>query len=769
MDIEQFLENYQNFQNNLLSFIDADTDEECNEYFPKLTEFISSLGIAQNKEKFFEILHTISQTIENRHCSSFLIIRMQRILNFIRQDIGKLAPKDKIDIFKRFRNQRRFLILLFKCKVLYFDNPIHKDDQELMAIILKQCDKYNLNYCYFLYPEIKCLINKRKKKRIISEFIKLCKEKNIDFFNVEYHNKTFKTNLDLFEEQLISFEEKCLKGENHTHIFSLIRDDLINDFVEYITRTGTSLNSEIIPSIFETNPFLLNQEKTTLIEYAAFCGSEMILKYLRIELADYDPSLWLYTIHSNNKEMVHYFEDNIEISNTTYLDCFEESVKCYHNEIAQYIKGNYLDQQNDDLLPLHFYRYFNFSFFPKDILSKEKEAESSDFSLHNIDIPSYITELEDFSFDQCFQLKKVVIPTSVKSIGDGVFSGCTSLAEISIPYSVTIFGWKIFDGIKSLKITGNIQSIPPNLFKECLTLTDISIPPSVLVISYCSFYGCSSLTKIKIPSSVYRIWNNAFSHCFSLREIFIPSSVKEFGKYIFKGVKNLKITGDIKVIPGTLFSNCASLTSISIPPTVEEIEAYSFCGCTSLTKIEIPSLVKNIRDKAFCNCSSLKEISILSSAISFGCFVFNGAKSVKITGNVECIDALMFQRNDLVEVFIQSPVITIDDFAFLECIYLRQIILPPTLITINKCAFKECTSLTQISIPSSVTSIGNEAFFRCSQLKQISFENPSSLKSIGEKSFKECSSLKSILIPSSVKSIGIDAFETYTILIKRNF
>ena len=52
------------------------------------------------------------------------------------------------------------------------------------------------------------------------------------------------------------------------HTFcSLIRKDSVVEFIEHINRNNISVSSEITPSIFEENSFLIDNKNTTLIEY----------------------------------------------------------------------------------------------------------------------------------------------------------------------------------------------------------------------------------------------------------------------------------------------------------------------------------------------------------------------------------------------------------------------------------------------------------------------------------------------------------------------
>ncbi|KAK8870632.1 hypothetical protein M9Y10_008519 [Tritrichomonas musculus] len=170
-------------------------------------------------------------------------------------------------------------------------------------------------------------------------------------------------------------------GENDSYIYSLIRQGLTEEFISYTNRATISLLSIIQPSIFETNLFLM-QKTPTLIEYASFFGSIEIIQNLQYKNISLTNSMWLYEVHSDNAELIHFLEENKikpldnnqnnfnydpfnsnynynlfnfnynynpfmayqKERSITYKEIYEESIKSHHNAIADYIKENYLVQ-----------------------------------------------------------------------------------------------------------------------------------------------------------------------------------------------------------------------------------------------------------------------------------------------------------------------------------------------------------------------------------------------------------------------------------------
>ena len=129
-------------------------------------------------------------------------------------------------------------------------------------------------------------------------------------------------------------KEKRKSGENDSTIAKLIREDSVEEFITYITKQNYKPNCKISKSHFETNP-LLNSKEPTLIEYAAFFGSIQIFRYLAMNDADLTPSLWIYSIHSRNSELIHIIEEfQVELDENTLEKCIIEAIKCHHNDFA---------------------------------------------------------------------------------------------------------------------------------------------------------------------------------------------------------------------------------------------------------------------------------------------------------------------------------------------------------------------------------------------------------------------------------------------------
>ena len=317
------------------SFLEYINDEDDNDVI--FETFINNLSVdelQEDKEEFKSILYLINEISNHHHRYAGFMHKIERIFLFFQKFIKQTYSNQ--EIFDIFKNNKRILLFLFKQQIINVDETIVKELPQNKRLIPKffrfyftEAGKENLpkysvynrstsrNYNYYFFPEIKSFLSEKEKCRI--------------------ENFLLKQNL------IESFEINRQIGENESYVCQLIREDSIEEFDAYINRTNSSLSSIIPDSIFETNSFL-QKNRPSLIEYSAFFGSIQIFQYLRLKSVKLTPSLWLYAIHGNNPEMIHLLEENgVKPSNSNFVECLKESIKCHHNGISNYILNNLME------------------------------------------------------------------------------------------------------------------------------------------------------------------------------------------------------------------------------------------------------------------------------------------------------------------------------------------------------------------------------------------------------------------------------------------
>lgn len=338
----------------LLTYIDSE-DNGTEEAFQSLIKYIQDQINKSNTKILRCLLHFLSNISKNHHRQSNIFPKIEQILLHFKRDI-KNSMSDE-DISEIFHDDIQIYVFLFERKFLL----VNKDNFHLFY---KGRNINRLRIRYYLYPLIKDSIGKKKRRRIEKEISKLC-------------------------SNFAEFYKKCREGENDSYLCTLIRNDLVKEFIIHVNQNNLNTSIETPSSLFETNRFLNEMKKTTLIEYAAFYGSLKIIRYLnKSRCIDLTSSMWLYSIHSNNPLMIHFLEEEkVKPPNDSYKECLKEAIKCYHNEVATYIQTYYINENEEKVtynkkdeicinekvynekVCLFAFKYFNFEFIPDSFLN----------------------------------------------------------------------------------------------------------------------------------------------------------------------------------------------------------------------------------------------------------------------------------------------------------------------------------------------------------------------------------------------------------------
>lgn len=354
MNFVEYLEEKKELYHNLLEYLD---NGNINDDFKKLTDIFDGQSIKNRQEDLNTLFHLIVEISNHHHRVSDFFPKIENIISYFIPEIQKFYSN--IQIFNLFEGNKRILLFLIEKQLLKFDKTI-------VQIITS--GKYKKQgYPFYFYPEIKSslsshMINKAKKMPEI--------------------------NSDDFE-----FNRK--RAENHHYLCQLIQKDSIDEFIVYINRSNISPLAKINKSIFETNSNLINMFSISLLEYSAFYGSLQIFKYLLMdnnsEIKKSNSLLWMYSIHGRNHELIHLIEEyKVPVYLNSYESCLNGAINCHHNEIAQYIEDNLL---NDKKCLSRSVKCFNFDYFPDKIIDDK-------FSFHfacKYDNPFIVKNILDHS------------------------------------------------------------------------------------------------------------------------------------------------------------------------------------------------------------------------------------------------------------------------------------------------------------------------------------------------------------------------------------
>ena len=355
MSVEEFSTKMKSIQIAALEFLEDESFAE--KKYENLVNLISALKIINDKHEFEALLHLISSLASNHQRVCNFISKIEQLLALFKTDISQYFTNS--EIFEIFKGNKRILLFLIEEKMMIIDEYIFSritgnlyDDNK---------------YCEYFLPEIKPFLT--------TEMIKKYKNMNRSLQNDKFVE-------ELKKEVDEDFYEKRKEGENDDSLCKLIRLNEIKEFVKFVEQRNLSLKMAVKKSIFETNQLLAKKGKIKLIEYAAFFGSNDIIKYMVMNEVELTSSMWIYAIHSRNAELIKYLEDNhVSPPEKIINSILKESIKCHHNEIAKYIIDNLIkeeDLQNDNLYQ-YAVEYNNYYFFPENMKSEKMFHDSCQF------------------------------------------------------------------------------------------------------------------------------------------------------------------------------------------------------------------------------------------------------------------------------------------------------------------------------------------------------------------------------------------------------
>lgn len=398
----------------------------------------------------------------------------------------------------------------------------------------------------------------------------------------------------------------------------------------------------------------------------------------------------------------------------------------------------------------------------------------------NTIIPSGVTKIADWSFDNCSSLTSVTIPNSVTSIGRAAFGSCKGLTSVTIPNSVIDVSENPFCGCSGLEtIIVESGNTVYDSRENCNAIIETGSNTLVL--------GCKSTI---IPNSVTSIGESAFDDISSLTSLIIPNSVTSIGIFAFYNCSLTEVTipnGVITIAPKA-FYGCRSLNSVTISNSVTSIGNYVFYNCTSLTSVTVKLLAPlTIEDRTFSNRANatlyvpkgsrdaylaadywkeFKEIVEKDFNINFadaevkricvenwdtdgdGELSFEEAAAVTDLQRKFSSNTVITQFNELQ--YFTGLTLMYNEFS--HCDALQSVVIPENVVMVGANAFSWCKNLTQVELPEGLDMLGDFAFIGCEKLPRITI--PNTVKTIYNWTFQNCNSFTSIEIPENVNHIG---------------
>ena len=329
------------------------------------------------------------------------------------------------------------------------------------------------------------------------------------------------------------------------------------------------------------------------------------------------------------------------------------------------------------------------------------EKDTNHEGVHEVILPSTVTEIGGFAFLNCSKLKEIQLPEGLVKIGDSAFCYCVSMTTMELPEGLKEIGSGFINGTEITDIT-----IPSTVERMTDNVTGSNTG---------AFYHNKTIRTVKFEEGMKRI----------------PKMAMDFGSELtnqeHEGVHEVILPSTVTEIGADAFSYCSKLEEIQLPEGLEKIEDSAFRYCVSLTTMKLPEGLKEI-GKGFITGTGITDITIPKTV----------EKMTDDSQNQGSFD----QNSTIQTVTFQEGMKKIPDLALRygssnkdqKGVY--RVVLPSTVTEIGYSAFSNCSRLNSIELPEGLEQIGNNAFYGCKSLTTMKL--PDSITKIGKKAFSGC-------------------------------
>lgn len=364
------------------------------------------------------------------------------------------------------------------------------------------------------------------------------------------------------------------------------------------------------------------------------------------------------------------------------------------------------------------------------------------------------------------------VTINVGELSDSVRAGYSTITTLTVNGSIDARDFKTIrdsmEALTSLDLSNAVIEAYNGYYGTSYADSSVSYPVNTLPEG--ALYFKRELNSLVLPEGIIALDNHSIDHCSGLSSLIIPSTVSTLGDGALARLYSL----DSLILPNSLtsigegcFWLCIELTSITNSDSLTSIGERAFESCEKLTSIAIHALVNNIGYMAFSNCGA--EINVNAGNPNY-------SSHEGVLYNKEKTELIICPISKTGNYIIPSSVISLEDYAFLNCTNLDSTTIPASLTNHGNGSFRYTTakisvdaantnyssqdgvlfnkdkttlitcpiSISEYIIPNSVTNIESSAFYNSRELTTVTI--PSSVTSIGESAFAHCQKILSVYV-----------------------
>lgn len=382
--------------------------------------------------------------------------------------------------------------------------------------------------------------------------------------------------------------------------------------------------------------------------------------------------------------------------------------------------------------------------------------------LEDITLPARLTEIGDQAFRLCKKLKRVEIPGTCKSTGSMAFWGCSGLESVVLNDGIKIIGYCSFadcTNLAQINWPDSLEIISSESFSKCKVLPEVNLHEGIHKVESGAFGGCVSVNRVALSKAVMdsvdaKWFRSRFSNV-DLNLLWLSEKTNfddRVGALCAKSILRKKDEYSALIIKkndGQAMSNFLKLVDkVSLDVLDRYIADSGEIGAADISAVLLNYKNKNyttgevdqIEEERTEKALGFKEYTvadwkrIFKITNFYGDVIISGYKGAlqavtipaKIGKNRVLTFSLAYHKGNKVanadlcakitEVTIETGILGVGEYAFLDCSALQTLTIPEGVETIDYGAFWRCGSLMELRIPKSVASISPKAIWNCPKL-----------------------------------------------------
>lgn len=384
-------------------------------------------------------------------------------------------------------------------------------------------------------------------------------------------------------------------------------------------------------------------------------------------------------------------------------------------------------------------------------------------NLEYAELPNGMTEIPQNMFFHCLALKDISIPYGVTVIGKGAFS-TSGLRRLSLPSTVTTIESFAYDQLRNMKhivIPESVTTIGTEAFGYCRNVESVTIGSNVNRIGYDAFYlwhlnedgqwQDAAVPDVKSQQAGIALRRSGYTGKITLNGMpFTAYSGTSFqvGEFVYRLISDHEVAvtqffassaGEDVVIPATVTCEGDGQTY-----AVTEIGDRVFYMREDINSITLPDTIQVVGDGAMCNVSYLASLTVPHSLTRVGDFGFGNAGAA--------LDAPEWTGPDTLVIPGTLRDWGVTTFGGYKA---KTLIVEEGVTELGHSAFSGMTNVTNAVLPVSLKRMGGQSMFHLYNLTELSL--PEGLEYIGETALS-ATPIQNLEIPTSVSFIGDQAF-----------